>query len=148
MTSLSLFQRTIQLAMTVKLQSTNTIITDIEDVARKDLKFKSKYGHPLKDVWNGHGLEDDLEGCGTENAPGNIKIRPVWRRIGTDGKSLNPMYRAAKNRLTSGLFGLLIDLTEQPLIIHRSIHNNKSGILNILNDLRLHAGISVNFNRV
>jgi hypothetical protein len=72
----------------------NIIINDIEDVAREDLKFKSKYGHPLKDAWNGHGLEGDLEvegdleGCGTENASGNIKIRPVWRRIGTDGKPM------------------------------------------------------------
>ena len=39
----------------------NIITTDIEDIAREDLKFKSKYGHPLKDAWNGHGLEGDLE---------------------------------------------------------------------------------------
>jgi len=65
------------------------VITDIEDVAWEDLKLTSMYGRP-KGAWNGHGLEGDLEaeveGCGTDKASGSIKMRPVWRKVGTDGK--------------------------------------------------------------
>jgi hypothetical protein len=94
------------------------IITDIEDVAWEDLKFTSTYGRP-KGAWNGHGLEGDLEvegaleGCTTDKAAGSIKMRPVWRKVGTDGKpmeffegslifetSLNPIF-ARKLRVQS-----------------------------------------------